>query len=117
MRYIYSFNGRTLFILNQLDVFNPEEDSIPKMLNDYKSDLMKIGFKNPTIIPISAYASLLFRLDSSCLTKIDVIKNHNMIELFKEKYYHLPQYIGQEFSSELIEMTGIKTLETEIIRI
>jgi hypothetical protein len=106
-----------LFILNQLDVFNPEEDSIPKMLNDYKSDLMKIGFKNPTIIPISAYASLLFRLDSSCLTKIDVIKKHYMIELFKEKYYHLPQYIGQEFSTELIEMTGIKTLESEIIRI
>ena len=40
-----------------------------------------------------------------------------MIKLFKEKYYHLPQYIGQEFSSELIEITGIKTLESEIIRI
>lgn len=106
-----------LFVLNQLDVFNPEEDSIHKMLNDYKSDLIKLGFKDPVVIPVSAYASFLVRLDSSCLTKTEVIKKNNMIELFKDEYYNLPQYIGQGISPEILNKTGIKILENKIITI
>ena len=97
-----------LFVLNQLDVFDPEEDSINKMLNEYKSDLKKFGFRDPEIIPVSAYASFLFRLDSSYLTKTEAIKQKNMIELFKDDYYNLPKYIGQGRSSEILDKTGIK---------
>ena len=104
-----------LFVLNQLDVFDPEEDSIDKMLNEYKSDLKKFGFRNPEIIPVSAYASFLFRLDSSYLTKTEAIKRKNMIDLFKDDYYNLPEYIGQGHSSEILDMTGIKYLENKII--
>lgn len=106
-----------LFVLNQLDVFNPEDDSIHKMLNDYKSDLIKFGFKDPVVIPVSAYASFLVRLDSSCLTKTEIMKKSNMIELFKDEYYNLPQYIGQRISSEILDMTGIKILENKIITV
>ena len=106
-----------LFVLNQLDVFNPEEDSIHKMLNDYKSDLIQFGFKNPTVIPISAYTSFLVRLESSCLTKTEVTKKNNMLELFKDEYYNLPQYIGQGNSSEILDMAGIKVLEDRLITI
>ena len=103
-----------LFVLNQLDVFNPEEDSIHKMLNDYKSDLIQFGFKNPTVIPISAYTSFLVRLDPSCLTKIEATKKNNMIELFKDEYFNLPQYIGQGISTEILDMAGIKVLEDRL---
>ena len=106
-----------LFVLNQLDVFNPEEDSIHKMLNDYKSDLIQFGFKNPTVIPISAYTSFLVRLESSCLTKTEVTKKNNMLELFKDEYYNLPQYIGQGNSSEILDMAGIKVLEDRLVTI
>ena len=98
-------------------MFNPDDDSIHKMLNDYKSDLIKFGFKNPVVIPVSAYASFLVRLDSSCLTKTEVIKKNNMIELFKDEYYNLPQYIGQGISPEILDKTGIKILENKIITI
>lgn len=103
-----------LFVLNQLDVFNPEEDSIQKMLNDYKADLRKFGFKNAVVIPVSAYVSFLVKLDSSCLTKTEIIKKKNMIELFKDEYYNLPQYIGLEKSSDILDMTGINILEKKI---
>ena len=106
-----------LFVLNQLDVFDPEEDSINKMLNEYKSDLKKFGFRDPEIIPVSAYASFLFRLDSSYLTKTEAIKQKNMIELFKDDYYNLPKYIGQGRSSEILDKTGIKYLENKIITV
>lgn len=104
-----------LFVLNQLDVFNPEEDSIRKMLNDYRLDLTKFGFKNPVVIPISAYVSFLVRLDSSCLTQIEAIRKKTMVELFKDEYYDLPQYIGQKKSNDILDMTGIKILENKII--
>ena len=106
-----------LFVLNQLDVFNPEEDSINKMINDYKYDLVKFGFRSPIVIPVSAYASFLIRLESSCLTKTEVKKKSNMIELFKDEYYNLPQYIGQEISSEILDMTGIKILENKLMTV
>lgn len=106
-----------LFVLNQLDVFDPEEDSINKMLNEYKSDLKKFGFRDPEIIPVSAYASFLFRLDSSYLTKTEAVKQKNMIELFKDDYYNLPKYIGQGRSAEILDKTGIKYLENKIITV
>lgn len=106
-----------LFVLNQLDVFNPEEDSIYKMLNDYKSDLIQFGFKNPIVIPVSAYTSFLVRMEPSCLTKTEVLKKDNIIELFKDEYYNLPQYIEQGNSSEILDMTGIKILENRLITI
>lgn len=106
-----------LFVLNQLDVFNPEEDSIQKMLGDYKSDLKKYGFKTPLVIPVSAYVSFLVRLDSSCLTRMEKTKKNNMIELFEDEYYNLPLYIGQGKSTDILDMTGIKILENKIITV
>lgn len=106
-----------LFVLNQLDAFNPEEDSICKMLNDYKKDLTNFGFKNPVVIPVSGYASFLVRLESSCLTKIERIRKKNIIELFEDRYYNLPQYIGQGFSSEILDKTGIRVLENKLIAV
>lgn len=106
-----------LFVLNQLDVFNPEEDSVYKMLNDYKSDLVKHGFRNPIVIPVSAYASFLIRLEPSCLTKTEIRKKNDIIELFKDEFYNLPQYIGQGNSSEILDMAGIKILENRLITI
>lgn len=106
-----------LFVLNQLDVFNPKEDSIRKMLNDYQLDLTKFGFKNPVVIPISAYVSFLVRLNSSCLTKIESIKKKSLLELFKDEYYNLPQYIGEGKTSDMLDMTGINILENKIITV
>lgn len=106
-----------LFILNQLDRFNPDEDSINKMLSEYKSDLIKLGFNNPVIIPVSAYVSFLLRLEPSCLTKTEAIKKNNMIELFKDDYYDLPRYIGLGRSTEILDKTGIKVLEDKILKI
>lgn len=106
-----------LFVLNQLDVFNSKEDSIQKMLNDYKLDLKKFGFKSPVIIPVSAYVSFLIRLDSCCLTRTETAKLNNMVELFKDEYYNLPQYIGQGKSTDILDMTGIKILENKIITV
>lgn len=87
------------------------------MLNDYTLDLKKFGFKTPVVIPVSAYVSFLVRLDSCYLTRTEAAKKNNMIELFKDEYYNLPQYIGQGKSTDILDMTGIKILENKIITV
>jgi hypothetical protein len=56
-------------------------------------------------------------MEPSCLTKTEVLKKDNIIELFKDEYYNLPQYIEQGNSSEILDMTGIKILENRLITI
>lgn len=104
-----------IFVLNRLDEFNSEQDSIAKMLKDYKSELKKMGFKRPTIVPISAYASFLFRIDSSLTCKTEERKKHEIKELFEEDYYDFPTYIGCGKSKDLLTKTGIETLENKIL--
>ena len=106
-----------IFVLNQLDDFVPEEDSISKMLDDYKSDLIKFGFNNPTVVPVSAYASYLFRTETSLLTKIEIRKLEMLNEVFENDYYDLPVYINEQSSKDKLSMTGIISLENKIITI
>lgn len=106
-----------LFVLNQLDNFVPEEDSIMKMVSDYKFDLIKLGFDKPVIAPLSAYASFLFRTDTSLLTKMERRKLKILNEIFENEYYDLPEYIGEEQSTDKISKTGIIYLESKLITI
>ena len=106
-----------LFVLNQLDNFIPEEDSIAKMMNDYKSDLLKIGFSKPIIVPVSAYAAFLFRLGADELTNTEKRKCKILNEVFDNEYYDFPKYIEGVRSKNKLSMTGIITLENKLITI
>lgn len=107
-------NKPILFVLNQLDNFVPGEDSVAKMLKDYKSDLIKMGFVNPVIIPVSAYASFLLRLGDERQTTIEKRKSKILNELFDDDYYDLPIYVGEAKSHNKLSMTGIILLEEKI---
>ena len=106
-----------MFVLNQLDNFIPEEDSIAKMMNDYKSDLLKIGFSKPIIVPVSAYAAFLFRLGADELTNTEKRKCKILNEVFDNEYYDFPKYIEGVRSKNKLSMTGIITLENKLITI
>lgn len=48
-----------LFIVNKVDRYRVKEDSIENTLKSLKTDLIAIGFTNPIICPVSAYAGYL----------------------------------------------------------
>ena len=106
-----------LFVLNQLDNFVPEEDSIDKMLSDYKTDILKFGFQKPVVIPVSAYAAFLFKTDASLLSKVELRKLKTLNELFDNDYYDLPAYIDGQRSKDKLSKTGIIKLENTILTI
>lgn len=51
-----------LFLLNKADAVNPEKESLAGLLERYKADLAGIGFRNPTVCPVSSKAALLLKM-------------------------------------------------------
>lgn len=105
-----------LFVLNQLDRFNQKEDSISKMLKDYRDDLLKLGFKSPMVSPVSAKAALLFKLPPEKLDEDDHEDKKMFQSKFLKDYYNLPEYVMKYKSSDMLERTGINYLEYKISR-
>lgn len=56
------YHGNILFVVNKLDRFRKKEDSIQETLRAAIEDLTSIGFKSPTVVPVSAYAAYLAKM-------------------------------------------------------
>lgn len=50
---------KIIFVLNKLDQFRKDEDSISESIEDLHGDLYNLGFDRPVICPVSSYAGLL----------------------------------------------------------
>lgn len=104
-------NKPILFVLNQLDQFKQKDDSIAKMLEDYKEILLKIGFNQPIIIPISAKAASLFKQEDSVLDEDDIFEKELLQKKFEKDYYNLATYTNSFDHAILLGRTGIIALE------
>ena len=105
-----STNKPIFFVLNQLDRFKKKEDSIEKMINDYKSDLKKIGFRHPQVFPVSAQAALMKKLSPDEMDEEDIEDKLLFERKFQQDYYNLPKYVGEEYP----DTTGIEMLEDKL---
>lgn len=57
-----NYHGEILFVVNKLDRFRKKEDSVSGTLGAVVSDLKKMGFECPKVVPISSYAAYLAKL-------------------------------------------------------
>ena len=57
-----NYHGKTLFVVNKLDTFQKEEDSIPETLHLVREDLNRLGFEEAMVVPVSAYAAYLAKI-------------------------------------------------------
>lgn len=58
---------KVIFVLNKLDDYHCSSDSVEESISGLRSDLIKIGFENPIICPVSAYFGLLLKMEQSGL--------------------------------------------------
>ncbi|MBC5645457.1 dynamin family protein [Parabacteroides sp. BX2] len=104
-----------IFVLNQLDRFKQQNDSIKKMLNDFEKVLNDKKHHEPLIVPLSAFGALMIKLylkasflDDDELFELDILKVK-----FSRKYYFLENYTKYNFSKQksILDHTGIFVLE------
>lgn len=104
-----------IFVLNQLDRFKSKEDSVKKMIGDYRDDLVRIGFEDPIICPVSSQAALLFKINDSFLDEEDLDMKGSLKRKFERNFFDLQSYITDQPTQDLLERTGIVELEKRII--
>ena len=85
---------KIIFVLNKLDDYHDFSDSIEESVNDFKEDLLKIGFENPIICPISAYFSYLLkmRMTGQALSEDESDEYALYAKKFKRSAYDLSHY-------------------------
>ena len=111
-------NKPVIFVLNQLDSFNPSDDSI----SDTIEQIFEITKKNAKsiVVPISAYYALLLRVGKENMDGYDEIQYNHLKKLFQLTYYNLPKYMSCSVkynNTDEISKTGITTLESLIKKI
>lgn len=113
-----------IFVLNKLDEFNIKKDSIESSLTETESYLIEIGFENPQVFPMSAYAGLLAKkvLFNKELSEFEA-EDFNL--LCKKFNQHTPFNLGaitmrnnkREQAEDLIRNSGLNKLEQVIFEI
>lgn len=76
--------NKILFVINKVDNFKKEEDSILESVNTAKKDLNIIGFKNPKVFPMSAEAASLFKYSKNNIELS--VDDEERFELLKRKF-------------------------------
>lgn len=63
LRYVKeNYDGKIIFLVNRMDRFKKNVDFVSQTMASVEKDLLKLGFKNPTVYPISAYAAYLAKM-------------------------------------------------------
>ncbi|NGT07149.1 hypothetical protein G6Z20_13630 [Clostridium perfringens] len=85
---------KVIFVINKIDNFKCIDDDIQASVEGVRNDLLKIGYKNPTICPLSAYFSLLIKLKYSgeALTEDEEDEYELYTKKFSKPVYDLSKY-------------------------
>jgi len=125
---------RFIFVVNKLDSFDLNEDSIDNALKNAKKYLEEFGIKDPNIFPVSALTALNIRIVEDITDKRSLRDLGNKIEDFNEvsdfylenytNYSHLPARISDDLKNELdnatddndkaLVHTGVRSVEEAI---
>ncbi len=116
-----NYKGKIIFLVNRLDRYKKEVDSVKGTLEEVEKDLKKMGFDDPIVYPLSAYAGYLGKmalygeeLSEDEQDDIDFVKRKLKKDDFSyEKYYpvNLKIKCNNEELGELLLHSGILSLE------
>lgn len=116
-----NFKGNIVFLVNRLDRYKKDVDSIKNTLMRIKEDLERIGFSEPVVYPISAYAGYLGKmvlygetLNEDELDDFEFVKRKLKKEEFSYEQYYPVMVDRHDVSDEIGELllhSGILSLE------
>lgn len=112
---------RIIFVVNMMDTYDPEDDSVEDILLNIRDHLSEIGFENPMVCPISAKAGLLIKksVQNTAMTANERESAENFIKLFSKPEYDFGKYyppVKNEgyYHNKALLSTGLPGLEQVI---
>lgn len=122
-----NYQGNILFVVNKLDRFRKKEDSVPETIGAVSTDLEEIGFIDPYVVPISAYAAYLAKMSifGEKLDEDEQDEYDRMLRKLKKEEYQFDTYYPEviqksvhiennEEDYQLLMHSGILQLESMI---
>jgi hypothetical protein len=120
-----NYSGDIIFLVNRMDRFKKNVDSVSQTMESVEKDLQKIGFKDPKVYPISAYAAYLAKmsmygeeLSEDEQDDLDFLKRKlSRSEFAYETYYPCEIEVPKDKCNELSDVlvhSGILSLENII---
>lgn len=97
-------SNRILFLINKLDNYDPEEDSIPETLDSIKKRLIQYGIDHPYIFPVAARPALQFQMQIDGMEFKDdtsAKRMNRLPELHLETYAPLPPSTQKKIKMDL----------------
>lgn len=120
-----NYVGDIIFLVNRMDRFKKNVDSVSQTMKSVEKDLQKLGFKEPKVYPISAYAAYLAKmcmygeeLSEDEQDDLDFLKRKLSRSGFVyETYYPCKIEVSKDKCNELTDVlihSGILSLENII---
>ena len=116
-----NYTGNILFLVNRMDKYKEGEDSVLQTLAGVRAELEGIGFEEPDVYPISAYAGYLAKtvlygetLNDDEIDSLDLfVRKFKKSSFFYEKYYPTRIQVSDETNEVeiLLVHSGITSLE------
>ena len=111
---------KTVFVVNKLDKFKASEDNIETSLENVRQDLLKLGYTNPVICPVSAYCALLVKMNQygDILSEDEQDEYELYQKKFKKESYDLskfyPDVNTENIKNSLLFRCGFYGLENTL---
>lgn len=116
-----NYEGEIIFVVNKLDRYR-KEDSIPDTIQQVKKDLEGLGYKQPVICPVSAYAAYLAKMNlfGEELNEDEIDELERFYRKLSKEEYQLNKYyptdyqnisVSEEKNQQLLLHSGILSLE------
>lgn len=92
-----NYHGKILFVVNKLDRFRQNEDSVPETLKAVSAELEEMGFNSPIVVPVSSYAAYLAKLNiyGEYIDEDNMDELNRMIRKIKNPEYHFDSYFPE----------------------
>ncbi len=97
-----------IFVLNKLDTFRKNEDSIEESIQGVKEYLVQLGYEHPTVLPVSAYFAMLIKMK-----KNGIPLNEDEEDEFQ---YLCKKYSQAEYDLSCYYGVTQETMEHDILR-
>lgn len=100
LRYIFENvqEDKIIFVVNKLDIYKKSSDTVKNSIDKIVDDLRKIGFKNPTVCPISARFAFLDKISD---VKTNITEDEtDELEFFEKKFRRKDYDLSQFYKSK-----------------